>query len=226
MNKQQIYKLLEDKMLKYSDLAQIPVKGNGEKMINLSDLDWLETRQIDERMELYTGINIYVRESIAKRLEIANRFLQSAIPNGKLQIVYGYRALEIQQGLYKDFYSKMKNEFKNKEELQEAVHRLIAVPEVSGHPTGGAIDVEIVREDCTPLNMGTKIWEFVEDSYTFSPFIERQEWKNRQILGRIMILSGFAPFDGEWWHFSYGDREWAQYYNKSNAIYEQIKFKM
>jgi D-alanyl-D-alanine dipeptidase len=39
-----------------------------------------------------------------------------------------------------------------------------------------------------------------------------------------MLGVGFAPFDGEWWHFSYGDKEWAAYYNKPNAVYEQIDF--
>ncbi|MDR3125675.1 MAG: hypothetical protein LBU20_01195 [Candidatus Nomurabacteria bacterium] len=27
-----------------------------------------------------------------------------------------------------------------------------------------------------------------------------------------MMSQGFAPYDGEWWHFSYGDREWAAWY--------------
>lgn len=177
-------------------------------------------------MKSYTRTDIYVRKSVAKQLKIANGFLQSAMSGTKLQIVYGYRALEIQQSLYEEFYSKMKDEFENEKELQEAIHRLVAVPEVSGHPTGGAIDVQIIGEDRIPLNMGTKIWEFIKDSYTFSPFIRMPEWRNRQVLRRIMVLSGFAPFDGEWWHFSYGDREWAKYYNKPNAIYEQIEFKM
>ncbi|QQR69366.1 MAG: hypothetical protein IPI58_01405 [Alphaproteobacteria bacterium] len=39
-----------------------------------------------------------------------------------------------------------------------------------------------------------------------------------------MTSVGFAPFDGEWWHFSYGDREWAKYYGRSHAIYSQIAF--
>jgi D-alanyl-D-alanine dipeptidase len=38
-----------------------------------------------------------------------------------------------------------------------------------------------------------------------------------------MTSVGFAPFDGEWWHFSYGDREWAYFYKKKNALYGQIK---
>jgi D-alanyl-D-alanine dipeptidase len=34
-----------------------------------------------------------------------------------------------------------------------------------------------------------------------------------------MVAAGFAPFYGEWWHFSYGDREWAAVYGEPAALY-------
>jgi len=46
--------------------------------------------------------------------------------------------------------------------------------------------------------------------------------KNRILLRYLLKKQGFAPYDGEWWHFSYGDREWAFYYKKKNAIYGQV----
>jgi D-alanyl-D-alanine dipeptidase len=59
-------------------------------------------------------------------------------------------------------------------------------------------------------------------TFTFSPFIGKEAWNNRQLLRYVMLSAGFAPFDGEWWHFSYGDREWAFYYKKPYAIYNQL----
>jgi len=38
-----------------------------------------------------------------------------------------------------------------------------------------------------------------------------------------MVEAGFAPFTGEWWHFSYGDREWAAIWGRDAAIYEQLE---
>lgn len=226
MNKDKIYQLLEDKMLKYKDLVQIPAVDNEELIINLSKENWIITKQIDDRMTNYTGEDIYVRESVMKRLKTANRLLQEIIPKAKLEVVYGYRSIEIQERLFQQFRKELSSIFKTEEELLESVHRLIAAPTVSGHPTGGAIDLQIIDKYGIPINMGTEIWSFIKDSYTFSPFIENEEWKNRQILRRIMTLVGFAPFDGEWWHFSYGDKEWAKYYNKPMAIYEQMNFKV
>ena len=37
-----------------------------------------------------------------------------------------------------------------------------------------------------------------------------------------MMKEACAPYDGEWWHFSYGDKEWAFYYKKEEALYDQI----
>jgi hypothetical protein len=41
-------------------------------------------------------------------------------------------------------------------------------------------------------------------------------------LSPIMTKEGFAPYDGEWWHFSYGDKEWAFYYKQDKALYNQV----
>ena len=98
------------------------------------------------------------------------------------------------------------------------------MPEVAGHPTGGAVDIRIIDANGKPLDMGTDIHDFVKNSYVHTPFISKEAWHNRQLLRLCMLTAGFAPYDGEWWHFSYGDREWARYYGKLDAIYDQIVF--
>ncbi len=100
---------------------------------------------------------------------------------------------------------------------------MIASPDVAGHPTGGAVDVHLNGPDGEPLDFGTRIWDFSRDSYTFSPFISRDAWLNRQMLRAVMMQAGFAPFDGEWWHFSYGDKEWARYYDQPYALFGQVE---
>jgi D-alanyl-D-alanine dipeptidase len=40
-----------------------------------------------------------------------------------------------------------------------------------------------------------------------------------------MMNEGFAPYDGEWWNFSYGDKEWACYYKKEMSLYNQVNIK-
>ena len=224
MNKQDIYQSLEDKMLRYADLAGVPVRPVQEKLVSIMPKSNLIAKPINAEMKVYTGDVIYVRESVALKLSQAARLLAATDPKLKLQVVYGYRALSVQQKLFLKYKNRFEDQYSG-EELLEAVHRLIAVPEIAGHPTGGAVDIQIV-ESGKPINMGTEIWEFVNDSFTFSPFISYRAQENRRLLRSIMMEVGFAPFDGEWWHFSYGDKEWAKFYSKPCAIYEQVEFSL
>ena len=220
MNKQTVYRQLESKMLSYIDYANVPVEPIGEPLVPIRASRSLTARQIDSSMLPYTGETLYVRAGVLKRLKAAGKTLARYDPTLLLEVVYGYRALEIQTGLFEKYKTKLQNRYSGGE-LLAAVHRLVAVPEVAGHPAGAAVDIQILQAG-KPIDFGTEIHQFVPDSFTFSPFVSSEAWRNRQLLRRAMMLAGFAPFDGEWWHFSYGDKEWARYYNQRAALYEQI----
>jgi zinc D-Ala-D-Ala dipeptidase len=34
-----------------------------------------------------------------------------------------------------------------------------------------------------------------------------------------MVEAGFAPYQLEWWHFSFGDQNWAAYYGLESSLY-------
>ncbi len=220
MNKKDIYQQLADRMVHYTDLIKIPFKDNKEKLVPIKSTANLSAKQIDsETLELYEQ-PVLVRESVAERLTLASEELAKVSKKLSLEVVYGHRSLHIQQELFEKYKRQFAKKYSGVE-LLEAVHRNIAVPDVAGHPTGAAVDIRILKEG-KPINMGTHIWEFVPDSYTFSPFISKQAWDNRRLLRDVMKQAGFAPYDGEWWHFSYGDKEWAKYYKKPYAIYDQL----
>lgn len=206
-------------MLDYKDYASVSVEPIDEPLVPISTGVNLTARQIDKAMRTYTGKQVFVRRSVLQKLKQAAEFLAEQDASLRLEVVYGYRALEIQKQLFKKYKADLAPQYAG-EELLAATHRLIAVPEVAGHPAGAAVDIQITKNG-RPLNFGTKIHEFVPDTFTFSPFINKKAWNNRQLLRHVMMQAGFAPFDGEWWHFSYGDKEWAKYYDKRAAIYEQ-----
>ena len=220
MIKDEIYRLLETNMLGYLDYVEMPLQDTQEAMVPIPQNEHLKARQIDNQMIPFTGDQIFVRQTVLDKLIEASHLLALYDPKLTLEVVYGYRTLEIQRQLFEKHSSKFKETLCGNA-LLEAVHKYIAVPEVAGHPTGGAVDVQLIKNGL-PLNFGTAIWEFVDDALTFSPFIGKEAWHNRQLLRRLMIQVGFAPFDGEWWHFSFGDKEWAKYYSKPFAIYKQL----
>jgi D-alanyl-D-alanine dipeptidase len=225
MNKQDVYRLLEDKMLSYQDYASVPVTQTDDPFVPILPSENLTARQSDADMLTYTGELVYVRRAVLAKLQEAAKQLADYDDNLQLEVVYGYRALEIQKRLFEKYRDELEPKYTNQEALLAAVHRLVAVPEVAGHPAGAAVDIQVVRNG-NPLDFGTKVHEFVPDTFTYSPFINTDAWNNRQLLRRVMLQAGFAPFDGEWWHFSYGDKEWANYYGKDVAMFGQVDFKI
>jgi len=219
----EVYSQLEAQMLGYEDYSDIPVELRPEVLVPINDGELMLGSNIRDDARLVTGDRAYVRQGVLTRLVEAGQYLQEVAPTFQLDIGYGYRALSVQQARYEAQKAALAGQYEGVA-LEAAVHRQVAVPTVAGHPAGAAVDIQIVQAG-EPLAFGTKMWEFVDDSYTFSPFIGAGAIRNRMLLREVMLSAGFAPFDGEWWHFSYGDREWARYYNRTAAMYEQIEFR-
>ncbi len=169
-----------------------------------------------------------VRESVAEKLKNVNEKLKKVHPNYRLNVCYGFRSKEIQKSAFDEQRRKMGEKrmpFDSIYDFVEEAHRFIAVPTVAGHPTGGAVDITIKDiKNNQFLDMGSLIYEFSSDKIRCDAKGLTLEQKiNRQLLYDLMTAEGFAPFWGEWWHYSYGEKEWAVYYNKESAIYEQIE---
>ena len=212
--------------ISYEDLRTVPIKECGEPLLCIQDhLPDVICQPQNNDMFQHTQHRIFVREGCLERLKTANEILRSKLKNARLLIVYGYRHPAIQKKYFDEQCHKV--EFSNENDLLEYVHQLIAVPDVAGHPTGGAVDVTI-QVDGINLDMGTKIFDFdhVEKLPTFSNKINKEQMKNRLLLRSVMLQASFAPFNGEWWHFSYGDKEWAYYYQRPFAIYKQLYFSL
>ncbi|MDO5561591.1 MAG: ATP phosphoribosyltransferase [bacterium] len=221
------YQELEKTFVTYSDLCTVvdlDKSADREKFVTLpSSGRELIGRYIFLRDMENTITNISVRESVYKKLRFVDRDLKKINPNWQLVVAYGYRSLEIQKKSFSQQKKILQKKYRNTQDLLEAVHRLIAVPQVAGHPTGGAVDVLIFdQEKKAYLDFGTEIGDFeTKDVYTDSPFISQTARKNRQALRQAMLTQGFAPYDGEWWHFSYGDKEWAFFYKKEKYLFDQ-----
>lgn len=161
--------------------------------------------------------NIIVRKTVYEKLCKADRALkqQPGYKNCQIIVTYGYRSPAIQRAIWDQFYAEKAAEHPDltEEELREETHRIIALPEVAGHPTGGAVDVIIFDlKKGRFLDFGTDIGEFESKNMDYaSDMIPEIARKNRQTLRAVMCGQGFAPYDGDWWHFSYGDKEWAFY---------------
>ena len=219
---------MKEKFVKYQDLITIQevdentkdeefvkINQNGNKVIGryVSNLNEKE----------YSDI-IRVRKSVVMMLSKVDTLLKEINSDYQIMVVYGYRSMEKQVKFFNEEMEKYQNDFDNELDLYEFVHEKIAVPSVSGHPTGGAVDVVIYdMKNNKIIDFGTEVHDYDDcKSYTYYEKISDKAKDNRMLLRRLMMEVGFAPYDGEWWHFSYGDREWAYYYKKNKYLYPQV----
>lgn len=217
------------RIAKYKDLLNIKTIDNEEIMVNLTQsYPDFDCKYQNQDMIPYLGEDIWVRQAVASKLQKISDNLKKIKPDYKLKIVYGFRHPEIQRSYFEKRKEnlRMKNLNMNEDDLNEIANSMTAFPETAGHPTGGAVDITITT-NLGDLDMGTNISDFsdAEKIKTYSENITIDQKYNRKMLHDLMVEENFAPFYGEWWHFSYGDKEWAWFYNKESALYDQIDFK-
>ena len=165
-----------------------------------------------------------VRKTVAEKLVNVGKRLKAVDPNYKLLVAYAFREMRIQQAYFDEVFEVFKDQFDDELELYERIHERVAVPTVAGHPTGGAVDVAIYDESKGDIvDFGTALDDLTTDLiYYAAEDISYEAKANRKLLRDAMMAEGFAPYDGEWWHFCYGDKEWAFYYKKDRALYDQV----
>jgi len=216
----------KQRILTYRELLEVRTSEINEPMLVVQqEAPEIACQYCKFDMLSYTGEWMLLRKTVLEKLRAAQNNLAKKAPGTFLKLVYAYRHPEVQKRYFEEVSQELlrAEPTLNGQLLKEKAHLLIAVPEVAGHPTGGAVDVTLTRGG-RELDMGTTIADFTKPEVipTFSDQINDLQRENRMLLREIMLEQEFAPFDGEWWHFCYGDREWAGYYRKPAALYEPI----
>ena len=219
---------MANNFVRYEDLITIEEydeKTDKEEFVLLPLEDDLVIGRYQERRNMLEyGHQIAVRKTVYEKLISVAKDLKKINANYKVIVVYGFRDMKKQERYFNEILEEVKGIFQDEMEMYEYIHEKIAVPEVAGHPTGGAVDVAIYDDETKKIiDFGSEIldWDTIK-CYYFCPEISKSEINNRKLLRKVMLNQGFAPYDGEWWHFSYGDKEWAFYYKKSKALYNQM----
>jgi D-alanyl-D-alanine dipeptidase len=201
---------------------------NGEAMVKADSYDPAIVMQpaLPDMADV-TGDDIYVREEVARMLADANSRLRLAGLN--LIVGYGYRAPAVQERYWNTSLDNVRQEHPDwsQEQVEEEADRHAADPKVAGHITGGCVDVTIGRGD-QPLDMGVGLDDFTASGSlikTFGEGVTAEQMSNRMLLYQVMTEAGFMPFFAEYWHFMYGDREWACLSGLDTSLYGPLDFK-
>lgn len=173
----------------------------------------------------------YLRKTVYELLLKA----QANLPKGyRLRIWDAWRPLALQKELYEVYRQDLISTFKlstlPKNEQDNIISKYIAIPSENpnlppAHTTGGAVDLTLIDENGNELDMGTGFDDFSEKATT--DYFEKPEYdgtqvqKNRRILYQAMTKAGFTNLPSEWWHYDYGNRNWANF-SKNEAVYKGV----
>ncbi len=215
-------------ILSYDDVAQYGAGSSSEPLVAVTRYDSSIVAKYNKKdMVPITGDMIYVRDSVAQKLARIETDLKNK--GYRLRVAYGYRHPDVQLDYFtkrREIVSKQRPDLKGKS-LDKYVYNFVATLDVAGHPAGAAVDLTLVTLDGDDVDMGTEIADYSNEEKikTYALGLTDEQIENRKILHDAMTKEDFAPFYGEWWHFSYGDREWAAFYKKK-TLYDAIDFRV
>lgn len=219
---------MQDSHISYpiASIKQLRSMNAGENNEPLVDLNKLGSEIIcDYRRTDSSDTKILVRETVACKLINVQARLSKHHPHMQLIVVEGYRSPKYQETYFLSqlLIQKEKHPKLEFDALLELTNQFVALPSVAGHPTGGAVDLTIGLNH-QEVDMGGSIADFSrpERLPTYSTEVTQEQAQYRQLLHDLMCEEKFAPFYGEWWHFSYRDREWAVFYDKPSSIYSPV----
>lgn len=194
-------------------------------------------RSLDELVEVkktkkirvlpfYKRINPYypvlVRTTVLEKL---TRVAEKLPDNLFLQVDSGYRTNKTQCDLWNTRFKQFKGKKTSKtdQEIYEQVDKLVHNPKdgVPPHTTGGAVDVSLINKSGKELNLSEPYKKYYDEPQLKSNNITEHAQNQRVLLSSLMLSGQFAPNDKEYWHFSYGDKAWADYY-KQKVLYESL----
>lgn len=163
-----------------------------------------------------------VRKIVASKLDMAAEHL----PHGyQFKIFETYRSATKQILFWEKELIKIKSQYPDfsQEQIEEKANEGIANPYKigSGHQTGSALDLTICK-DGKELDMGTDYLDTDNPKTpTFSKGLTEQQMNNRKMLCFLMSVAGLVNYPLEWWHYSYGEQEWAVITNHKKHCFQK-----
>jgi zinc D-Ala-D-Ala dipeptidase len=146
----------------------------------------------------------------------------------RLVVRAGHRPLSVQKRVFDDLKDEylVKNSQATDEQAITYARTFVSDPlqKRPPHCCGAAADVDVYDTlQNKYVDFGSRMNTDSEISYLHTNSINDAATKNRQMLLRAMLVAGFASDPFEWWHFSYGDQNWAWFYGHNKSLYNMIE---
>jgi zinc D-Ala-D-Ala dipeptidase len=137
------------------------------------------------KSKVYDCDDCYLRlKTIKSLINANNEFLSKGY---RIKIFDCYRPLDIQKKMF---------------ELVPNPEYVANPKKGSIHNRGGAVDLTLVDENGTELDMGTTFDFFGPESSHSYTDLSKKIRKNRAFLKEVMMKNNFKPLNSEWWHYN------------------------
>ncbi|AVH75570.1 M15 family metallopeptidase [Weissella koreensis] len=212
------------------------IKDNNEPMVPLGLLPEKIIVQPAYFIQNLSGAmsELYARQTVQSKLVQAANLLPAGY---KLVIFDAWRSVSTQAALFHSLKRKIArtNPSWTKNQMIEKTLETVAQPsrdpkKPSPHNTGGSIDLTIVDDQGVMLDMASPFDDFNDSSKTnyleLKAELNQSELKardNRRLLYHIMTEVGFTNLSNEWWHYDYGNQNWASCSQQEHALYGATK---
>ena len=228
--------IVQDRLFDWGKAQALPIEDCREELVPAS---LVPDKLLVHPIYFLNGIEGALPECYSRggvllvRLEAAD-----LLPPGfRLVLLDGWRPVSLQSALFDKYCEELRETmpFKDNDEINLLASRFVAFPSTrverpSPHLTGGAIDITIADDKGLCLFMGSYFDETTNRSETvyFEKKVSSGEaisgkaleaLDNRRMLFRVMTKVGFTNFPDEWWHFDYGNQNWAFMKGEKAAFY-------
>ncbi len=188
----------------------IKIKECGEPLVDIKKLCPDLVIDLDPRRTKKTA---YLRKAVAEMVCRA----KSHLPEGMTFVINdAWRPQYVQEKIFQGFAKR----FTVKE--AEKYVAPFKGKYVSGHMTGGAVDLRLWRNGRKVPMKSSKL-TYQENAKSFQPKLPSYIQKNRQIMFNALRKAGLSNLSKEYWHWSYGDIWWARRKKKKIAIYGVVE---
>ena len=168
-----------------------------------------------------SNITVFMRKGVAGKLDVA----ASILPSGQyLMVMDGYRSLEVQGSLYKQYESGVVEQHPDwtEDEVATETQKYVSAPSTdptkpSPHNTGASVDVVIVEVDASAQRVIEKIDERLQ-------LLDESDWQGHYLLvmRRDALLRRSAKMLDFGTRFDYGGPEAALRYLEEKATAQEL----
>jgi len=165
----------------------------------------------------------YLRKIVAQMLCKAKKNL----PKGMTFVIRdAWRPQYVQKDIFEWFTKDFQKKYPSwpKAKIFKETKKYVAPAEgkrASGHMTGGAIDLRLIKNGRKVPMRSSKL-TYQENAQSVQPKLPKYIQKNREIMFNALKQAGLTNYPKEFWHWSYGDIQWARRNNRKTAIYGVI----